>query len=292
MGSVKWVAPNDFPGDEYLIVAEYITPGKFINKMEYGQIEVLEKTNIIISAENKSGRPGSNITIPIDVVDEFGNPFNGEVRVILPDNTYVLVEVINGKGSVVWNVPKNIGSGNYPIIIGFAGNNTTNPANCTVFVKINAKKATEITGNDVTVYNGSVAVIKFKVLDENGKPITGKVRVVLPDGSTKVVKVINGNGKIKWLVPGNYKKGSYQVYILFAGNESLYGSTTIVWINVIVKDKPNPPPHPHPHPIHHKHYVKDGKTGIQLYKTGNPIALLSMILLFLFLVPLRRKRDD
>ena len=293
VGECTWSAPNDFPCDNYTVTVEYNSPGRYMASSGFGRVEVLKKLDIIIKADNQTGCSGSSITVPISIIDENGNSFTGNVTVTLPDNTMVIVEVINGIGNVTWNVPKDTSERNYPIIIEYYGNETTNPANFTSFIKIFIKKATKTKSNDITTKNGTTITIPISVYDKDGRPVTGKVIVSLPDGTTRVVKIVKGKGKVKWFVP-SYYKGFYDVFISYKGNESLLPSDTTIKIKVIVKNKRKNDPKHHKHvrkhiPKTHKHVMTKG--GIQLYKTGSPILVLSIILLFLFLLPLKRLRD-
>lgn len=76
---------------------------------------------------------------------------------------------------------------------------------------------THVSVGNVTTFAGKEVTIPINVTTDDGKPFTGKVTIRFPDGSTKVVNVINGNGKTTWFVPYDYTPGKYPDHVRFAG---------------------------------------------------------------------------
>ena len=96
---------------------------------------------------------------------------------------------------------------------------------------------THVSVGNVTTFAGKEVTIPIKVTTDDGKPFTGKVTIRFPDGSTKVVNVINGNGKTTWFVPYDYTPGKYPDHVRFAGNEKYLpseGDGTITVIKIPV----------------------------------------------------------
>ena len=82
------------------------------------------------------------------------------------------------------------------------------------------------------------------MIPEDGSVFNGNVTVTLPDGTTKVVEIINGKGKVYWIVPEDYVPGDNMGIVTFDGDDVYYSAIGTGFITVIVEvpqDPENPP---------------------------------------------------
>ncbi|MDO5842344.1 MAG: hypothetical protein Q4Q24_03675, partial [Methanobrevibacter ruminantium] len=81
-----------------------------------------------VNGTDVSGKPGENVKVVITVVDENGNLVpEGNVTVILPDNTTETVTIVNGSASVNWTIPMGFEAGNYTVNVTYNGNGVYSP---------------------------------------------------------------------------------------------------------------------------------------------------------------------
>lgn len=141
-----------------------------------GTITVI-KIPVDIIVGNVTGRPGDDVTIPIDVVPRDGSVFNGNVTVELPDGTIKVIEIINGKGSVDWTIPENYKAGKYPVKVYSNETNIYYPANGTGYVTV---------------------IVDSPVLDNGNKTHNGTAKKAIPQNS--LAKYETGNPIIALLM--------------------------------------------------------------------------------------------
>ena len=235
-----------------------------------------------ISADNVTAHPGDEVNIPINVTADDDVPFNGNVTVTLPDGSNQTVEIVNGSGSVDWNVPYDFKEGDYPVNATFDGNDRYLPSNGTGIVAVE-KVPTAITVGNVTVKPGEKVNIPIIVTTGDGSQFNGNVTVKLPDGSTKVVEIINGVGSVTWTVPNDYD-GIFAVYVSFDGDNYYLPSNGTGFITVI-PDAPVTPVTP----VTPEHAPVKENISMDSKATGNPLMVL-LVVLALLGVNTRRKK--
>ncbi len=223
----------------------------------------VEKIPTHISVDNITTKPGAKIDVHIRVTSDDGVPFNGNVTITFPDGTTQTVVIVNGKGTAKWNVPKDYKPGKYPDTVKFSGDDKYLPSQGTGTITI-PKVPVDITVGNVSGKPGDKVTIPIKVVPEDGSKFTGKVTVKLPDGTKKVVKIVNGKGSVDWTIPKNYK-GDYKVYVSFGGNDYYYASNGTGNVHVIVDE-------------HVKVSAKVHKSNLESHPTGNPILVLLLVL--------------
>lgn len=214
----------------------------------------------------------------------------------MPDGTNKTVEIINGTGSTTWFVPYDYTPDKYPDNVKFAGNNKYLPSegNGTITV---VKIPVDIIVGNVTAHPGEEVTIPIDVIPRDGSVYNGKVTVELPNGSIKVIDVVDGKGSVKWTVPKDYKAGKYPVKAYSNETNIYYAANGTGYVTVIV-DPVAPGNHTQPkednntQPKDNKSSVKakaSVKTGLAKYETGNPIIALLMVVLLLGINIKRRK---
>jgi hypothetical protein len=195
---------------------------------------LLIPTQVIIG--NVTSYPGQNVTIPINITTRNGIPFNGDVTIIMPDNSTQTVSIVNGTGTITWYVPEDYTQDKYPDSIKFRGNDRFLPSSGTGIIEV-IQIPTQITVGNVTTYAGMEVTIPINVTADDGKPFTGKVTITLPDGSTKTVEIVDGEGTTTWFVPYDYTPDKYPDSVKYDGNQKYLpseGKGTITVIKIPV----------------------------------------------------------
>ena len=239
-------------------------------------INVIPKISTKITLENITCKPGDNITIPVNVTTDNETPFNGNITVQLPDNTNQTIEIINNNGNVKWNVPNNY-NGTYEVYASFEGNEYYSASNTTSFIKVSKVPTTIIIGN-ITCKPGDNITIPINITTDDTTPFNGNITIVLPDGTTKTVEIINGKGNIEWNVPQDYE-GIYEIYAYYDGNNYYIASNTTAYIIVVNDTKPS-----------NKTPTQELSNNMLNDKvTGNPLIAL-LVALTLFGLSIKRRK--
>ncbi|MBQ7928216.1 MAG: DUF11 domain-containing protein, partial [Methanobrevibacter sp.] len=305
---------EQLPVGNYTVNWTTIVDENHIPATNVSTIEVLPiPTTVTIG--NITGYPGENVTIPINVTTIDKKPFNGNVSVIMPDNSTQIVKVVNGTGNITWHIPEDYDPNRYPDVIRFPGDDVYEPSNGTGIIEV-VKIPTHITVGNVTTFPGMEVTIPINVTADDGIPFNGNVTITFPDGTVKTVEIINGTGSTTWFVPSDYAPENYPDNVKFSGNGKYLpseGNGTITVLEVPVPVDTNetvdnvtipPVPGNHTHPIDEgkppvKSPVKPKavakkaltKTGLAKYETGNPILALIMVLA-LFGINIRRRKQN
>ena len=116
---------------------------------------------------------------------------------------------------------KALGEGSAIITISFSGSENFEASTASVNIFI-TKKATQITATDVTTTYHVNKDLIITLKDDDGKPLSGVNVSVDLNGMKNYLT--DSNGQIK-LSTGDLKPNSYDVAIVFDGNESYVGST-------------------------------------------------------------------
>ncbi len=177
----------------------------------------VEKVPTNVTVENITAIPGENITIPINVTPANNKTINDNVTVTFPDGTNQTIEIVNDTGNATWTVPENY-TGEYNITVEYDGNETYEPSNGTGIITVSSKIPTHTTVGNVTCNPGDNITIPVTVTADDGIPFNGKITVVLPDGTSKTVEIVNGKGNVDWTVPEDYN-GEYNVRASYPGDD-------------------------------------------------------------------------
>ena len=222
---------NQLPVGNYTVSWTTLVDGNHIPATNTSTITVLPIPTTI-TVGNVTAFPGENVTIPINVTTIDNVPFNGDVAVIMPDNSTQIVSVVNGTGIINWQVPEDYSPDKYPDSIRFPGSDIYEPSNGTGIIEV-VKIPTQITVGNVTTYAGMEVTIPITVTAEDGNPFNGNVTITFPDGTTKTVEIINGEGTTTWFVPNDYTPETYPDTVKFSGDDKYLPSEGIGTITVI-----------------------------------------------------------
>ena len=288
-GNITWHVPDDYAPDTYPDAIRF--PGSDIYESSNGTgiVEVV-KIPTQISVGNVTTFAGRDVTIPINVSADDGKPFSGNVTITLPDGTNKTVEIINGTGETTWFVPEDYSPDKYNDTVRFAGDDKYLPSSGTGTITV-VKVPVDIIVGNVTAKPGDDVTIPIKVVPRDGSVFNGEVTVELPDGTIKVVKIINGEGSVDWTVPEDYD-GDYDVKVSFDGSVVYYPANGTGIITVIPENstpvEPVEPVEP-VSPVENKTTPKQVDIKTDDKATGNPILALLMVLALLGVTTKRRK---
>ena len=270
---------NQLPVGEYLVNWTTIVDGNHIPATNTSSITVLPIPTHV-SVGNVTTFAGKEVTIPIKVTADDGKPFTGKVTIRFPDGSTKVVNVINGNGKTTWFVPYDYTPGKYPDHVRFAGNDKYLPSEGDGTITV-IKIPVDIVVGKVTARPGDDVTIPIKVIPRDGSTFNGKVTVELPDGTRKVIDIVNGRGKIPWTVPKDYKPGTYPVKVYSNETNIYYPANGTGTVTVIVD-----------HPVDNVTAQKPAdhsKSGLAKHETGNPILVLIAVLALLGVNIKRRK---
>ena len=195
--------------------------------------------------------------------------------------------IVNGTGNVIWFVPSDYTPDVYNDTVKFAGNNRYLPSSGIGTITVIKIPVDIIVGN-VTARPGDHVTIPIKVIPRDGSVFNGKITVELPDGTIKVVEIVNGKGSVKWVIPDDYE-GDYLVKASFNGSVIYYPANGTGIITVIVDDEPDEPAVEPITPVENKTISKQVDIETDDKATGNPILALLMVLALLGVNTRRRK---
>ncbi len=143
-----------------------------------------------------------------------------------------------------------------------------------------SKKHSEFVVGNVTAYPSDKVIIPIEVIPRDGSLFNDNVTVELPDGTKKVVEIVNGKGSVEWTIP-MYYKGDYIVKVSSDDTGAYYPANGTGVITVIVEEHPqNGTVTPQ------KGMLKD---TLVRHETGNPILALLAVLTLLGISVKRKK---
>ncbi|WP_409199332.1 Ig-like domain repeat protein [Methanobrevibacter sp. DSM 116169] len=128
--SYNWTIPDDFKPGTYDVEVVFNGDDTYESSDATGIADVL-KLSTVTTVSDAEGKPGEIVLITGTVHDERGNPLTGNVSLILPDGTVVIVEVIDGVFEYLWMIPKSFKAGSYPVFAEFIGDDFYLSSNAT-----------------------------------------------------------------------------------------------------------------------------------------------------------------
>ena len=250
----KNTSDNEYPCENVTVnPAPSLVNGSDVN-VTYGEPIVVDYDSV----------NATNVTY--EIFDSEGNPIlNGTVG---PDGSIPVDQLPVGNYTVVWTT-----------VVDANHTSATNTSKITV-----NPIPTHVGVGNVTAHPGDNIIIPINVTADDGLPFNGNVTVILPDGTVKVVEIINGKGNVPWLVPDNYN-GTYPVFVSFNGDDVYLASNGTGFI-IVIPDVPEPVnPEPENRTSNEKPPIE---VPINNRATGNPILILFLLLLTLVFPQLRR----
>ena len=277
-GNITWFVPEDYTPAKYPDTVQIIGDDTYLPSNGTGIIEVV-KIPTHISVGNVTTFAGREVTIPINVTADDGKPFNGNVTITLPDGSNKTVVIVNGSGTVSWFVPSDYRPDVYNDIVRFAGDNKYYPSEGKGTITV-VKIPVDIIVGNITAKPGDKVSIPIEVIPRDGSLFNGNITVELPDGSRKVIEIVNNKGHVDWTVPLDYN-GDYLVKA-FSNETEVYYPGNGTGIITVVPDVQPPVDNGTVNP-------KPAEGTLASHKTANPIFMLLMVLSLLGIGIKRRK---
>ncbi|MDO5848199.1 MAG: Ig-like domain repeat protein [Methanobrevibacter sp.] len=213
---------------------------------------------------------GDDITGDILITGDHDEGINCTATVSIDDKDYNLT-LIDGKGSFC--IPNDLAAGEHLLSLSFNGNKNYNPlSNQTSFVIEKANPEMDI----VPTVKGDSLELAVKMPEDVNKNI-----VINVDGVNHTVAIKNGEGKLT--IP-HISSGKHNTTITFPGNEN-YTSKQISLNFTIPKNGTDDQSNGTYKGDNAGKQIETLKENLAVERTGNPIALL---LLVLFVLPIRR----
>ena len=193
----------------------------------------IEKESTEISATNVSAKYGSNQSMIVTLKDSQGNPISGAKVSVEIDGKKDYTTDSNGQV----NVPsKNIVPDTYNATITFAGNENYTSSNTSASVIIKrVKTALNYTDMNTTAFDSKIEgrvgeYFSFQLLDEYGKPLSGK-QVFIGFNGVKYNRTTNETGEARLQINLKYAN-NYTFAIAFLGDENYSGSFNFAIISI------------------------------------------------------------
>ncbi len=169
------------------ITASYLESTKYLATNTTATVEVTAMDTQIVFDEISSAKKGEKITISGKLVDENGNAVTGTIKLLINNGRATVKTNENGVFTYEYTVTK-VGVNN--ITASYLGANRYTATEATTTAQVE-KLATTITLNNIgTVTQKSMVEISGKLADENGKAITGTIKLLINNGR-KTIKTDN-----------------------------------------------------------------------------------------------------
>ncbi|WP_323736129.1 Ig-like domain repeat protein [Methanosphaera sp. ISO3-F5] len=138
-----------------------------------------------------------NTTIEVELVDPVtGEKLNGTVYVTLPNGTNVPVEVIEGTGKALLDLPV----GENTLTVKYPSNNKYDEDVITLPVTVEPRKI-NVNATLTNTTQGNITLEVNVTDDETGVGVNGTVEVTLPNGTTVPVTIVDGTATVVLDIP-------------------------------------------------------------------------------------------
>ena len=169
------------------ISASYLESTKYLASNTTATVEVTAMDTQIVFDKISSAKKGEKITISGKLLDENGNAITGTIKLLINNGRATVKTDKNGVFTYEYTVTK-VGVNN--ITASYLGANRYSASNATTTAQVE-KLATVITLNNIgTVTQKSMVKISGKLADENGKAVTGTIKLLINNGR-KTIKTDN-----------------------------------------------------------------------------------------------------
>lgn len=193
----------------------------------------IDKESSKISATNVSTKYGVNKNMLVTLKDSKGNPIRGAKVSVVIDKKKDYTTDSNGQVNVS---TKDVIPGNYKATVTFAGNDnyTSSSISASVVIK-RIKTSLNYTDMNTIAFDSKIEGrigenFNFQLLDENGKPISGKMMFIGFNG-VKYNRTSNETGWAKLQINLKYAN-HYTFAIAFLGDDYYSGSFSVALISV------------------------------------------------------------
>ena len=252
---------NDLPVGEYPAFAIYNGNENFesVNASDVFNVNPITPS-INVTADDIN--VGDNLEIEISLPDDA----TGTVTVEIDGNNYI-APVKDGKAII--SIP-NLTAGNKTAKVYYSGDDNYLPSEGSTAFEVKKILPTLNIYSDITV--GKDGQIVITLPDD----ATGTVTIEI-DGKTYTTPV--ENGKAIFTISG-LTEGLHDIKVYYSGDDKYLATNATGTIEVLPVEDNNKIPQ--------KDKIKDVKTGLSAYETGNPIVVLLLVLSAFVFSPLRK----
>ena len=170
-------------------------------------------------------KSGESITISGKLVDANGNPVVGTIKLLINNGKATVKTDSNGVFTYDYTLSK-VGTNN--ITVSYLGANRYTASEATTTVTVGALN-TKLTIDPVTAKKGDKITITGKLVDENGNPVVGTVKLLINGGRATVKTDENGVFSYEYTVT---KVGANNITATYEGSNRYTVSTATSTIDV------------------------------------------------------------
>lgn len=214
-----WMIPSDWDVKQYTITATYIGTGDYGTSTGQSFLIVEPKTTTT-KVDPAWGARGHTVDLVAKVVDSDGALVNeGQVMFNVGSAPPVMAYVHNGVATYSgWLIPSNWASVKYNLVAIYMG--TTNYlSSADQNALVVDPKTTTTTVDPASNFVGHMVDLTAHVVDSDGKPVNeGLVQFNMGNAQYIVAVLHNGVATFtNWMIPNNWKPGSYDILATFLG---------------------------------------------------------------------------
>ena len=208
--------PINLPMGEYYIAVGFAGDNDYFASSAANAIKVKAKVDVDVSCDVNQ----NNALISINV----SKHVNGSLSVVVNGKSY---EVNSTNGKAILEL-SDLSNGEYDVVVRLedVDRYDSKEANSTFVIDV---KHTRILSNDMTTYYQSGKSYTVTLMDENGRPVSGK-EISFRFSNNLFVSKTDDNGQAS--IGISLIKGDYDIFVGFAGDNDYYGSSNASKISV------------------------------------------------------------
>ena len=293
-GSVT-VSIEELPAGNYKVVVTYNGDGNYNSTKNEGNFEVLKHNVTIEVLTEVIGYTGDTIQVLIKLTDENDDKvISGTVDYIidftnkLGETTSIILgaDVIEGYATVP--VDLSAAPGTYAASVSYKGNELYNDAETTDEAKI-LQLETSIESDDISGTVGDKVTVTADIKDNKNNTVKNGTAVLTIDGKQYTAEVVDGKATFENVeLPSKNTTATIE----YLGNE--YYNASSITVDVTVNEESNDEPQNDTNDTGNDTPDESqpvGSKSVELLATGNPIAMLALVLLTLVsTISIRRRK--
>ena len=293
-GSVT-VPIEDLPAGNYNVVVTYNGDGNYNSTKNEGNFEVLKHNVTIEVLTEVIGYTGDTIQVLIKLTDENGDDvISGTVDYIidftnkLGETTSIILGADVSEGYATVPVDLSAAPGTYAASVSYKGNELYNDAETTDEAKI-LQLETSIESDDISGTVGDKVTVTADIKDNKNNTVKNGTAVLTIDGKQYTAEVVDGKATFENVeLPSKNTTATIE----YLGNE--YYNASSITVDVTVNEESNDEPQNDTNDTGNDTPDESqpvGSKSVELLATGNPIAMLVLVLLTLVsTISIRRRK--
>ena len=293
-GSVT-VPIEDLPAGKYNVTVTYNGDKIYTSTTEKDNFEVLKHNVTIDVITEVIGYTGDTIQVVINLTDENGDDvISGTVDYIidftnkLGETTSIILGVDVSDGTATVAVNLSAAPGTYAATVSYKGNELYNDAETTDEAVIMPLE-TSIESDDISGTVGDKVTVTAEIKDNNNNTVKNGTAVLTIDGKKYTTEVVDGKATFENVeLPSKNTTATIE----YLGNE--YYNASSITVGVTVTEESNDESQNDTNDTGNDTQIESqpvGSKSVELLATGNPIAMLALVLLTLVsTISIRRRK--